>query len=127
VHIIGSQAAERIQGRRKKPEAMTWILCYDIENDRLRQKLARHLEKHGWERLQKSVFAKGQVAKEFNRFLKILKARYEAAMGPSDKIYAWGLGDSAFANAAIIGPAYDARWIQNKYVVMYVGDGDLLK
>jgi CRISPR-associated endonuclease Cas2 len=106
---------------------MTWILCYDIENDRLRQKLARHLEKNGWERLQKSVFAKGQAAKEFNRFLKILKARFEAAMEPSDKIYAWGLGDSAFANAAIIGPAYDARWIQNKYVVMYVGDGELLK
>lgn len=106
---------------------MTWILCYDIENDKLRQKLARHLEKHGWERLQKSVFAKGMPVKECNRFLNKLKCLFEAKLEMSDKIYSWGLSDNQFSEAIIMGPPFDARWIQNKYVVMYFGDENLLK
>ena len=106
---------------------MTWILCYDIEDDKLRQKLARYLEKSGWERLQKSVFAQGLEPKIFNRYFVKVKELTENKLQPSDKIYVWGLSDSQFSEAAVLGSAYDSKWIQNKYVVMYMGEEELLK
>ncbi|HQB62057.1 MAG TPA: CRISPR-associated endonuclease Cas2, partial [Spirochaetota bacterium] len=42
---------------------MTYIVAYDIENDKVRGKLARFLEKNGL-RLQKSVFAIDSNAKK---------------------------------------------------------------
>lgn len=42
---------------------MTYIIAYDIENDRVRNRLARFLEKNGL-RLQKSVFAIDSNAKK---------------------------------------------------------------
>lgn len=106
---------------------MTWLLCYDIENDTLRQKLAKYLEKKGWERLQKSVYAQGMEAKEFNRQYKKLNDHFAAKMGSSDKIYAWGLSDKQFATGHVTGAAYDAKWIQKDYVVLYIGEEELLK
>jgi CRISPR-associated protein Cas2 len=35
---------------------MTYLICYDITDDRLRTRLAKRLEKAGCVRLQKSVF-----------------------------------------------------------------------
>ncbi|MDZ4809895.1 MAG: CRISPR-associated endonuclease Cas2 [Bacteroidota bacterium] len=106
---------------------MTWLFCYDIENDSIRQKLARYLEKSGWERLQKSVFANSMEIKEFNRYFKKIKDRFGAKLETTDKIYTWPVNDNQFANAAIIGQSYDAKWIQNGYVIMYVGEENLLK
>jgi len=36
---------------------MTCIVAYDIENDRIRTRLSKYLEKSNGKRLQKSVFA----------------------------------------------------------------------
>ncbi len=107
---------------------MTWLLCYDIEDDKLRQKIAKLLEKTGWERLQKSVFATGVLqTKQFNRFLKILQDRFEPLLKEDDKIYAWCLSDNQFAEVVKMGQPYDAKWIQGSYDVLYIGDEHLLK
>jgi CRISPR-associated endonuclease Cas2 len=47
---------------------MTSIVAYDIEDDRIRQRLANYLLKHGV-RLQKSVFAVQVERHVFKRFL----------------------------------------------------------
>lgn len=106
---------------------MIWVLCYDIEDDATRQKLARKLEKAGWERLQKSVFATGMEVKEFNRFYKKIKDGFETKLSEGDKIYAWYLSDAQFSNAAVMGLPYDAQWIQGSYQVFYIGEENLLK
>lgn len=46
---------------------MTCIVAYDIENDKVRTKLAKFLEREGL-RLQKSVFAVEVERHVFNRF-----------------------------------------------------------
>jgi CRISPR-associated protein Cas2 len=49
---------------------MTYLICYDISEDRLRTRLAKRLERAGCVRLQKSVF----VAPNFDaRRLEILR------------------------------------------------------
>lgn len=106
---------------------MIWILCYDIEDDKTRRQLAGRLEKKGWERLQKSVFATAMDSKEFSRFFKMLQQQFEARLKAGDKVYAWRLSDSQFEEVVKLGQPYDARWIQGSYDVFYLGDEQLLK
>lgn len=106
---------------------MTWLICYDIEEDSIRGKLCKKLEKAGFERLQKSVFAAGMNTKEFNRFFVRIKQQFEAALKEEDKIYAWSLSDTQFEEVISMGKQYDAKWIQGRYAVYYIGDEELLK
>jgi CRISPR-associated endonuclease Cas2 len=106
---------------------MTWIFCYDIEADGLRQKIARMLEKDGWERLQKSVFAVGKTKQEFTAFFAVVKQKMEPLMAPGDKMYAWKLSDAEFEKAEVLGANFDAKWIQGHYAAMYIGNEILLK
>jgi len=73
---------------------MTWLLCYDIEDDKLRLKIARMLEKDGLERLQKSVFAAGKNTPEFLIFFDMVKRKIAPLLTETDKIYAWKLSDA---------------------------------
>ena len=43
---------------------MHYIICYDIENDRLRGKTAKILARHGCNRVQKSVFVAPELLKK---------------------------------------------------------------
>lgn len=56
---------------------MHYVISYDIENDRLRDKTAKILEKNGCLRVQKSVFVAPQMTnKHLDRLLADLKSRY---------------------------------------------------
>ena len=41
---------------------MHYVICYDLENDRLRDRCAKLLERNGCRRAQKSVFAAANMA-----------------------------------------------------------------
>lgn len=43
---------------------MHYVICYDLENDRLRGKAVKLLERHGCSRVQKSVFAAPELEKK---------------------------------------------------------------
>lgn len=60
---------------------MTCIVAYDIDNDKVRGRLSRFLEKKGT-RLQKSVFAVSIERHVFRRFIR----RIEAITGPAGKV-----------------------------------------
>lgn len=52
---------------------MPWLICYDIENDQRRLKIANRLLEAGFVRLQKSVFVgdpREPVLRELNGWLK---------------------------------------------------------
>lgn len=43
---------------------MHYVICYDLENDRLRDRVAKLLERNGCRRIQKSVFAAPDLNKK---------------------------------------------------------------
>ena len=43
---------------------MHYVICYDLENDRLRNRAAKLLERNGCRRIQKSVFAAPDMSKK---------------------------------------------------------------
>ena len=53
---------------------MHYVICYDLESDRLRGKVAKALQKHGCNRVQKSVFVAADMsAKHLERLSSALK------------------------------------------------------
>lgn len=73
---------------------MTCIVAYDIEDNRIRGKLSRYLERKGI-RLQKSVFAVEIERHVFNRFLK----QMDAITGKNGKVAVFRLCAGCFRNA----------------------------
>lgn len=73
---------------------MTCIVAYDIEEDKIRGKLARFLEKRG-RRLQKSVFA---VEVERHAFSALLR-QMEMITGPDNKVAVFKLCVGCSKNA----------------------------
>lgn len=65
---------------------MPYLICYDIENDRLRNKTAGRLEYYGLLRLQKSVFI-GEIKEgHFARLETWLGKNILPALQPHDQI-----------------------------------------
>ncbi|KJR40056.1 CRISPR-associated Cas2 family protein [Candidatus Magnetoovum chiemensis] len=73
---------------------MTCIVAYDIENNGIRSKLSRFLEKNGV-RLQKSVFAVEIERHVFKRFL----SQIETIVGKNGKIAVFRLCAGCQKNA----------------------------
>ncbi|HOK07701.1 MAG TPA: CRISPR-associated endonuclease Cas2 [Syntrophales bacterium] len=79
---------------------MTCIVAYDIEDDRIRGRLARYLEKKGT-RLQKSVFAVEVERHLFKGFTR----RIEGIAGRKGKVAVFRLCVGCRRNAVKIGEA----------------------
>lgn len=79
---------------------MPYLISYDIENDRLRDKVAKRLLASGCIRLQKSVFA-GSVAdsvfKELSRWL------HDAVIDPGDSVFILDIGPETLKRTVWIG------------------------
>jgi len=73
---------------------MTCIVAYDIEDDKIRGRLSRFLEKKGI-RLQKSVFAIEIERHVFSRLTK----KIEAIVGPQGKVAIFRLCQGCQRNA----------------------------
>ena len=57
----------------KKPNNMLYFIMYDIENDKVRTRIAKYLEKNGCSRVQKSIFFSESKRGKFNEIYKTLK------------------------------------------------------
>ena len=68
---------------------MHYVICYDIENDRLRDRVAKTLERNGCHRLQKSVFIAPHLkARDLDVLRQALKRRTDRLpLGARDSIY----------------------------------------
>ena len=68
---------------------MHYVICYDIESDRLRDRAAKTLEKNGCHRLQKSVFVAPHMTKrDLVRLQLMLHQVFERRpLKPGDSVY----------------------------------------
>jgi CRISPR-associated endonuclease Cas2 len=55
-----------IKSKPTKSTAMTFLIMYDIENNKVRTRISKYLERKGCIRIQKSIFMANSESKEFN-------------------------------------------------------------
>lgn len=100
---------------------MPWLIAYDIENDRLRDKTAARLLAAGCIRLQKSVFAgqlDGVLFKELETWL---KKHLDPGKYPDDKVLLLNLGPGQLKNARWIGsPPSDLVFLTDPPDVLFM-------
>ena len=84
---------------------MHYAICYDIENDQLREKTAKTLRRHGAERVQKSVFTAAFMHKRdlkaLHADLKRLYAR--RPLSPADSVLLLPLRDEHVPKILVLG------------------------
>ena len=84
---------------------MHYVICYDLENDRLRDRVVKLLERNGCRRIQKSVFAAPDLGKK--HFVKLqLALRQLFARRPmtaGDSLYFIPLPEEYAPDITVIG------------------------
>jgi CRISPR-associated protein Cas2 len=98
---------------------MIKLLCYDIENDKLRTKLADLLERQGLERLQFSVFAGNLNPAQWQATWQMIEKLTENNLQPSDKIYCFNVSNHEFCNLKCIGNPPETDYITGKLNSLY--------
>jgi CRISPR-associated endonuclease Cas2 len=61
-----------LKAKPNKNHTMTYLIMYDIENNKVRTRVAKYLERKGCVRIQKSIFMVNSLAKEFNEIYETL-------------------------------------------------------
>ena len=86
---------------------MHYVICYDLENDRLREKVAKLLQKHGCSRVQKSVFVAANLHPKHLDKLKTAAMGIisKANLSPQDSLLLIPLPEECVRMATVIGGA----------------------
>lgn len=84
---------------------MHYVICYDIENDRLRDKSIRILTRNGCLRVQKSVFVAPNMEKKHLVRLQLgLQHLFNRhPLGPADSVYILPLPNESAENIDVFG------------------------
>ena len=83
---------------------MHYIICYDIENDRLRAKTAKTLDRHGCSRVQRSVFVAPELAKkQLLRLQADLQRLLAGHLAPGDSLIVVPLRDEHLPEIHVLG------------------------
>jgi CRISPR-associated endonuclease Cas2 len=86
---------------------MPWLIAYDIESDRLRNKTAAQLLAAGCYRLQLSVFAGDLDDTVFKHLDAWLRKNVGNSKNPGDKVLILDIGPDQLRNTKWIGSAPD--------------------
>lgn len=87
----------------KRTIAMSLLICYDISEDKLREKVAKNLIAAGFSRIQFSVFAGDTGEKYFEDMLQELQHLMTNFAQPSDSILLFDITDAQIHNCIVIG------------------------
>jgi len=98
------------QQPRKRPEDMYCLICYDIENDKIRRLVARTLEREGCVRVQKSVFFTRIHRKRYARLTELLR-QIQQLYENQDSIILLPVGEDMLNSLQCIGQAFELRQI----------------
>ncbi|MBK9257719.1 MAG: CRISPR-associated endonuclease Cas2 [Saprospiraceae bacterium] len=96
------------------------LICYDIEDDRLRLKIAKKLESFGFYRIQKSVFCGQHNDVHWSRCVMDLEVMYEKYKKPGDSIYAMVIGKKMLEKVYTLGEQIDTETILDKKLVLWI-------
>ncbi|MCS6935785.1 MAG: CRISPR-associated endonuclease Cas2 [Chitinophagales bacterium] len=92
---------------------MAQLICYDIEDHRKREKLAKELTRMGFVRIQLSVFAGNLRHAACMALLEKIRSKWKSH-SPSDKFYMFFIDDHQMENCYALGQAPDWELILQK-------------
>jgi CRISPR-associated endonuclease Cas2 len=82
---------------------MHYLISYDIENDRLRTRVAKKLCRHGCRRVQRSVFVAGFMERrDYQRLVSDLRVS-ERQFGSGDSLLVVGLEERTALDVLVFG------------------------
>lgn len=91
---------------------LTWVI-YDIENDRIRTRVAKVCKNAGLYRVQKSVFLGTLENNEFDE----LKLRIEGLVDlEKDSVYVFPMNKSELKACGLIGQAFDKELVTDAII-----------
>ncbi len=94
---------------------MLYLICYDIENNTIRSRIAKTLERYGCERLQKSVFIGELNPKKYQALYQELGAEAEEEnFAYTDNVVAVPIESDIFAQIRLIGANQAIERLKNK-------------
>lgn len=99
---------------------MLKLICYDIENNRLRTGVAKYLEQQGLVRLQYSVFAGTLNNEQWQKLWNRVALLYEKRCGEHDTIYCILLSKAAFKKMRSLGEKPDNKFVLDEIDVLFL-------
>lgn len=94
---------------------MLYLICYDIENNTIRSRIAKTLERYGCERLQKSVFVGELNQKKYHALSHELSQEAEEEnFATTDNIISIPIEAHIFAQLRLVGTNEALARLKNK-------------
>ncbi|MBK9152244.1 MAG: CRISPR-associated endonuclease Cas2 [Saprospiraceae bacterium] len=100
------------------------MICYDIENDRFRNKLATKLLHFGFYRIQKSVFCGQHTPAQWERCKDIITKLFQRHGEEGDKIFVIILSKRMLEQMEVLGEEIDTDLILDKKLWLWIGEDD---
>lgn len=101
------------------PKAMNCFIFYDIEDNRLRVKLAKYLLEKGAQRIQKSVYLANISKKLYNEIYRTM-IELEAVLGINDSIFMVPIGEYHLAEMKMVGRDVDMSFSRSSQHVIFI-------
>ncbi len=105
--------------RYKKIDEMYAFIMYDIENDKIRNHVAKYLIRNGCTRIQKSVFLAAVKKKKYMDIYHTLK-EVNAMYDNEDSIFFVPVGEDILNNMKIVGKNVDFELIINPGNTLFI-------
>lgn len=99
---------------------MLKLICYDIENDRLRTWVSKYLERQGLTRLQYSVFVGTLTREQWATLWTRVHEQCTAHFKDDDSLYCMILSKGAFQKVQQVGKTIDTDFILDEGYTLYL-------
>jgi len=99
---------------------MLKLICYDIENDRLRTAIAKYLEQQGLVRMQYSIFAGTLNDDQWQKLWNRVALLYYKSCSEADSIHCIVLSKAAFKKMQNLGKKTDNSFILDEIKILYL-------
>lgn len=101
------------------PRAMNCFIFYDIEDNRLRVKLAKYLLEKGCQRVQKSVYLANISKKIYDEIFETFQ-ELEEVFNPMDSIFMVPIGEYHLAEMRMVGKDVDMQFSRSQQHVIFI-------
>jgi len=103
----------------ENPRAMNCFIFYDIQNNRLRVKIAKYLLEKGCQRIQKSVYLANITKKMYNDIFETFQ-ELEEVFDDLDSIFMVPIGEYHLAEMRMVGKDLDMEFSRSQKHVIFI-------